>query len=118
MAARKRLSQSEMTARLHGEGPAADIAAEVENTVKQALEPEKATSEKTAKPKLPERRRTTVYIRDDYYLQAEMATRYLKDRGLTPKSISALIDDALGRELTRLAKAHNGGEPWPKPGEQ
>ena len=112
MAARKRLSQAEMTARLHGEGAEADIAAEVGNRVKQVLEPPKR------KPKLPERRRTTVYIRDDYYLQAEMATRYLKDRGLTPKSISALIDDALGRELTRLAKAHNDGEPWPKPGDQ
>jgi hypothetical protein len=118
MAARKRLSQAEMTARLHGDSPAADIAAEVENTVKQALDPAKATSEKPAKPKLPKRRRTTVYIRDDYYRQAETATRYLKDRGLAPKSISAFIDDAIGRELTRLAKAHNDGEPWPKAGDQ
>ena len=63
------------------------------------------------KSKLPKRRRTTVYIRDDYYRQAETAARYLKDRELAPKSISAFIDDAIGRELTRFAKAHNGGEP-------
>ena len=117
MAARRRLSAADMLKRQDESTPEA-ITSEVENTVKQALDPDKSTSaKKPEKPKLPARRRTTVYIRDDYYRQAETATRYLKDRGLTPKSISAFIDDALGRELARLAKAHNDGEPWPKPGE-
>ena len=59
------------------------------------------------------RRRITVYIRDGLYQQARAAILDLGAQGLEPASISALLDDALERELRRLAKKHRGGEPWP-----
>jgi len=59
------------------------------------------------------RRRITVYVRNDLYAQARAAILDLGAAGIEPASISSLLDDALERELTRLAKKHRGGEPWP-----
>ena len=114
MAARKRLSAADMLKRKDADTAPA-ISSEVENTVKQALEPDKGTSEKAAKPKPPERARTTLYLRKDLYAQAGAAALHCKQRKLEPKSVSALLEEALRRELTRLSKLHNDGEPWPSP---
>ena len=47
------------------------------------------------------------------YVQARAAILDLGAQGVEPASISALLDDALERELHRLAKKHRDGEPWP-----
>lgn len=59
------------------------------------------------------RRRITVYVRSDLYAQARAAVLELGAEGLEPASISALLDTALERELSRLAKKHRDGDSWP-----
>ena len=61
----------------------------------------------------PRRRRITVYIRDGLYQQARAAILNLGAQGVEPASISSLLDEALARELRRLAKKHRAGKPWP-----
>ena len=58
------------------------------------------------------RYRTTIYMNRDLYRQAQAAIRDLGDQGEQPSTISQLLDDALARELKRLAKKHRDGVAW------
>ena len=58
------------------------------------------------------RYRTSVYLNREIYGRAQAAIRDLGDQGEQPSTISQLLDDALARELKRLAKKHRDGVAW------
>ena len=62
----------------------------------------------------PPKRRITVYLSSHLYGQARAATIDIGARGDEPASISALLDGALERELSRLARRYRAGESWPQ----
>ena len=73
----------------------------------------RGTKAGAADPEKPSpRRRTTLYLRGELYDQARAAILDLGAQGLEPASISSLLDEALDRELKRLAKKHRNGKPW------
>ncbi len=89
----------------------AQTAGDVESAVKRALAPDSGTLEK---PPTPKKVRTTLYISEALYNQAQAAALHFKQQKAKsePRSVSQLLDDALERELARLSKKHNQGEPF------
>ena len=59
------------------------------------------------------RQRTTLYLDQAQFAEARRAATLLGASGLEPGTVSAIFDGALERELERLRKLHNGGQPFP-----
>ena len=57
--------------------------------------------------------RITLYFRRSLLEEARSAVLQLGYQGKLPHTLSSLFDAALERELVRLRKAHNAGEPFP-----
>jgi len=60
------------------------------------------------------KRKITLYFREALLEEARSAVLALGAEGIEPSNLSALFDAALTRELERLRKRHNAGEPWPR----
>ena len=60
-----------------------------------------------------QKRKDTLYFREALLEEARSAVLALGSEGLDPNGLSALFDHALERELERLRKRHNDGEPLP-----
>ncbi len=59
------------------------------------------------------RRKITLYFRQALLEEARSAVLELGAAGRDPANLSRLFEGALARELVRLRKAHNGGQPFP-----
>jgi hypothetical protein len=56
--------------------------------------------------------RITLYFRRSLLEEARSAVLQLGFQGKQPSTLSTLFDAALERELVRMRKAHNAGEPF------
>lgn len=58
------------------------------------------------------RQKITLYFRQALLEEARSAVLALGAQGVEPSNLSRLFEAALGRELERLRRAHNAGEPF------
>lgn len=82
-----------------------------------ATRPRRSASKRTppqAPPVAKARNRATFVIADELVNEARSAVLALSGPPLH-LTLSALVETALRRELDRLSKAHNHGNPWPAP---
>ena len=56
--------------------------------------------------------RTTLALDARNWQRVKIATRWLAARELEPSTATGLIDEAVAREVVRLAEEHRNGEPW------
>lgn len=59
------------------------------------------------------RQRVTVYIDAAQFAEVRGAAVLLAANGIEPGTVSAIVEDALARELERLRSRHNGGKAFP-----
>ena len=77
-------------------------------------EPEARAHQQAQRQAEPGRReRVTLYIDKAMYAELRGAALLLAANGLEPGTISALVEEALARELERVRQRHNGGKPFP-----
>ena len=75
---------------------------------------EPAQAQRRAEP--GRRVRTNLYIDRDQFAEARGAVVRLAASGREPGNLSALVEDALERELARLRAKFNSGKPFPPHG--
>lgn len=81
---------------------------------KDRPEPEAKPRQQAQRAAEPGRReRVTLYIDRELYSELRGAAVLLAANGLEPATVSALVEQALVRELERLRQRHNGGKPFP-----
>jgi hypothetical protein len=91
---------------------AADYLADLDAPKAEEPKPSKRAPDKAKAPDGDKKSRITVYFRRSLLEEARSAVLQLGFQGKQPSTLSTLFDAALERELVRLRKAHNEGEPF------
>ena len=90
---------------------AADYLDNLERGEAPAKAKRSATSEE---PAVERKRKITLYFHPALLEEARSAVLALGAEGQEPNTLSALFNAALERELVRLRRLHNDGEPFPR----
>lgn len=100
------------------QSPSSGLGAYIMRELDERQTPEKPKGKRPAKPSpaLPptegRKRKITLYFREALLEEARSAVLGIGAEGLEPSNLSQLFGQALERELVRLRKIHNEGEPF------
>ena len=101
-----------MTARKSKRPSAANYLSGLDASKSEKPTPRKRTPRTAAAGDAAKKDRITLYFRRALLEEARSAVLRLGFEGTEPNTLSSLFDAALERELVRLRKLHNGGEPF------